>query len=169
MPDLEERDWLRPRLAALIGAGATGTFTRPELFIAWTTWFERVGADSGSVVLVVDDAQHADDALLDFLEHLLANAQSAIFVLALARPELLARRPTSAARRTSVIRLDPLDDDAMARLVDGLVVGLSDESRAAWSARAKGCRCSPSRPCAPSSTGTPWSLARAATCPPTAP
>ncbi len=138
VPDLEERDWLRPRLAALIRAGATGDFTRPELFIAWTTWFERVGADSGSVVLVVDDTQHADDGMLDFLEHLLANAQSAIFVLALARPELLARRPDLGGRRTSVIRLDPLDDDAMARLVDGLVDGLSDESRRALVARAEG-------------------------------
>ncbi len=138
VPDVEERDWLRPRLAALVRAGSPGDFSRPELFIAWTTWFERVGSDSDSVVLVVDDAQHADDALLDFLEHLLANARSAIFVLALARPELLGRRPGLGGRRTSVIRLDPLDDDAMANLVDGLVVGLSSGSRAALVGRAEG-------------------------------
>ncbi len=138
VPDMEERDWLRPRLAALVRAGSTTDFTRSELFIAWTTWFERVGADSGSVVLVVDDAQHADDALLEFLEHLVANAQSAIFVLALARPELLAHQPGLGGRRASVIRLDPLDNEAMAALVDGLVDGLSDQSRSALVGRAEG-------------------------------
>jgi class 3 adenylate cyclase len=138
VPDAEERDWLRPRLAALVRAGSTGDFTRPELFIAWTTWFERVGADSDSVVLVVEDAQHADDGMLDFLEHLLAHAQCGIFVLAMARPELLARRPGLGGRRTSVLRLDPLDDNAMAHLVDGLVVGLSPQSRAALVGRAEG-------------------------------
>ena len=138
VPDPEEREWRRPRLGALVRAGSTGDFTRPELFIAWTTWFERVGTDSSSVVLVVDDAQHADDALLDFAEHVLANAQSGIFVLALARPELLARRPVLGGRRTSVIRLDPLDDEAMSRLVDGLVVGLSSQTRRVLVGRAEG-------------------------------
>jgi hypothetical protein len=42
---------------------------------------------------VIDDAQHADDGLLDFLDHLLATARAPVFVLAIARPELLARRP----------------------------------------------------------------------------
>jgi class 3 adenylate cyclase/tetratricopeptide (TPR) repeat protein len=138
IPDAEEREWMRPRLAALVRAGSPGDFTRPELFIAWTTWFERVGADSDSVVLVVDDSQYADDALLDFLEHLLAHARSGVFVLALSRPELLTRRPGLGGRRGSVIRLDPLDDDAMARLVDGLVAGLSPDARTALVSRAEG-------------------------------
>ncbi len=138
VPDAEERDWLRPRLGALIGAGLGGGYARAELFNAWTTWFERVGADSDGVVLVVDDAQYADDALLDFADHLLATAQSPVFVLALARPELLARRATLGGRRAGVLRLDPLDDTAMAVLVDGLVSDLTATSRDALVARAEG-------------------------------
>ena len=40
------------------------------------------------------DAQHADDGLLDFLEHLVVTARAPVFVMALARPELLQRRPS---------------------------------------------------------------------------
>ena len=78
------------------------------------------------MVLVIDDAQHADDSLLDFLDHLLGTAQAPVFVLALARPELLSHRPALGGRRATVVRLDPLDDVAMARLVDGLVAGLPE-------------------------------------------
>ena len=76
------------------------------------------------MVLVLDDAQHADDGLLDFLDHLLSTARAPIFVLALARPDLLRRRPDLGGRRATVVRLEPLDDDAMATLVDGLVADL---------------------------------------------
>ncbi len=54
--------------------------------------------------------------LLDFLDHLLGTApRPASSSSRLARPELLARRPDLGGRRTTVVRLDPLDDAAMAR------------------------------------------------------
>lgn len=142
VPDRTERDWLRPRLAVLIGAGGSG-FAREDLFAAWTAFFEYLAAARGGdgatpVVLVIDDAQHADEGLLDFLDHLLSTASGAVFVLALARPELLARRPDLGGRRTTVIRLDPLDDVAMGRLVEGLVEGLPPVTRAALVGRAEG-------------------------------
>jgi len=138
VPDPDERDWLRPRLAALVGSGPGTGFTREELFAAWTVFLERIGEGRNPVVLVIDDAQYADDGLLDFLDHLLVAARSSIFVLALARPELLIRRPGLGGRRTTIVRLDPLDDAAMASLVDGLVVGLSPDTRAALVERAEG-------------------------------
>jgi class 3 adenylate cyclase/tetratricopeptide (TPR) repeat protein len=142
VPDRTERDWLRPRLAVLIGAGGSG-FAREDLFAAWTAFFEHMAADvtgdgAAPVVLVIDDAQYADEGLLDFLDHLLSTATGAVFVLALARPELLARRHELGGRRTTVIRLDPLDDAAMGRLLDGLVEGLLPATRAALIARAEG-------------------------------
>ncbi len=137
VPDDKERTWLRPRLAVLVSADPGAEFTRSELFVAWTTWLERIG-QGDTVVLVIDDAQHADDGLLDFLDHLLSTSYKAIFVLALARPELLERRPSLGGRRATVMHLDPLDDDAMARLVEGLVAGLTPESRAALVERAEG-------------------------------
>ena len=132
-----ERDWLRPRLAVLLGASPAGGFAREDLFAAWTAFLEQVGGDE-AVVLVLDDAQYADDGLLDFLDHLLVSAQAGIFVLALARPELLARRGDLGGRRASVIQLEALDDTAMAGLVDGLVVGLPESVRAALVERAEG-------------------------------
>jgi class 3 adenylate cyclase/tetratricopeptide (TPR) repeat protein len=138
VPDPEERDWLRPRLSALVGAGHAGGFAREDLFAAWTAFLERIGAGEHVVVLVIDDAQHADSGLLDFLDYLTTSAHSAIFVLALARPELLARRHDLGGRRATVLRLDPLEDAAMTRLVDGLVDGLPDETCAALVGRSEG-------------------------------
>jgi class 3 adenylate cyclase/tetratricopeptide (TPR) repeat protein len=138
VPEEADRDWLRPRLAVLLGAGAGSTFARPDLFAAWTAFLEYLGAQGEMVVLVVDDAHHADGGLLDFLDHLLETARAPIFVLALARPELLARRPALGGRRTSVVRLQPLDEAAMGTLVDGLVSGLPAATRAGLVQRAEG-------------------------------
>ena len=135
--DPGERDWLRPRLAALIGADAPTTLGRDDLFAAWTTFLERVGGDD-PVVFVVDDAQYADDGLLDFIDHLLATAQTPILVIALARPELLARRPELGGRRGSIIKLEPLNDAVMASMLDHLVTGLPDTVRATLVTRAEG-------------------------------
>ena len=136
--DPDERDWLRPRLAALVSAGPSAGFAREDLFAAWTAFLERLSEDGNAVVLVIDDAQYADDGLLDFLDHLLVSANAPILVLALARPELLDRRPDLGGRRSTVVRLDPLDDVTMAALVDGLVVGLPAQTRSALVARAEG-------------------------------
>ena len=138
VPETDERDWLRPRLAALVGASATGEFARDDLFAAWTAFLEHLADTSSAAVLVLDDAHHADDGLLDFVDYVLATARAPVFVLALARPELLMRRPELGGRRTTVLRLDPLDDTAMAALVDGLVVGLPDDTRRALVSRAEG-------------------------------
>ena len=138
VPVPEERDWLRPRLAALVGASQGAGFAREDLFSAWTAFLERLSEGGNAVVLVIDDAQFADDGLLDFLDSKLATARAPIFVLVLARPELLTRRPELGGRRASVVRLDPLDDAAMATLVDGLVVGLPAQVRTALVARAEG-------------------------------
>ena len=138
VPDPDEQAWLRPRLAMLFGVPGAGSFPREDLFAAWTGFFEHLAADGHPVVWVIDDAQYADDGLLDFVEHLLGTARIAVFVLALARPELLDRRPDLGGRRTAVIRLDALDEQAMAQLLDGLVVGLPDAARTALTSRADG-------------------------------
>ncbi len=137
--DPDEREWLRPRLAVLLGAGSGATL-RPGGHVRRLDRPSSSTSPSsgGIVVLVIDDAQHADDGLLDFLDHLLATARAPVFVLAVARPELLGRRPDLGGRRATVVRLEPLDDSAMADLVDGLVVGLPASTRAALVERAEG-------------------------------
>src|SRR5204862_5328145 len=63
-----------------------------------------------------------------------------IFVVTLARPELLERRPTWGAgqRRFSSLYLEPLTSRAMEELLTGLVPGLPSEVRDRILARAEG-------------------------------
>jgi hypothetical protein len=138
VPDTEERAWIAPRLAVLLGRGEGGTFERTDLFAAWTVFLERVG-EGDPVVLVFEDLHHADDGLLDLIDHLLDTARFPLFLLAITRPELLERRPGLAAgRRTTPLYLEPLPDLVMSELVEGLVHGLPDSARTALVERAEG-------------------------------
>ncbi len=138
LKDEQERDWLRPRLGALLGIGSVGTFQREDLFSAWTVFLERVGEDM-PVVLVIDDAQHADDGLLLFVEHLLTVDDFPCFILLLSRSGLLEEHPSLATnRRATVSHLGPLSDPDMGALLGGLVVGLPDASRDSLVMRSEG-------------------------------
>ncbi len=110
--DPDERRWVEPRLAGLLGLAELPSEGREELFAAWRTLFERIAAQAPTVLVFVD-LHWADQGLLDFVEDLLAWARtSPIFVVALARPELLERRPDwgSAVRSVTRINLEPLAD-----------------------------------------------------------
>ena len=138
--DGDERTWIEPRLLALLGLEAAPPGGRPELFAAWRTLFERIAAN-GTVALVFEDLQWSDDGLLDFIEHLLDwSGSHPIFVVTLARPELLDRRPGWGTDRRGAIamRLEPLARDAMRELLDGLVPGLPDATAERILARADG-------------------------------
>jgi class 3 adenylate cyclase len=140
VPDATERARLFDALASLLGlAGASG-MTREDLFSAWLTWFERLSQREGEALIwVVDDAHYADDGLLDFIEHLCTVAPVGLLVVLLARPELLARRPTLAAlRRANLIGLETLSRTDIAELFDGLVEGLPADLRNALVDRAEG-------------------------------
>ena len=127
--DETERRWMEPRLLQLLGLEATDADERPDresLFAAWRVFFERV-AERGVVVLVFEDLQWADDGLLDFIDHILEwSRDRPIYIISLARPELLdRRRDWGAGRRnfTSLV-LEPLEPDQMRELLSGLVPGL---------------------------------------------
>jgi len=139
VPDADEHAWLSPRLGVLLGFQAVGSFQRDDLFVAWTTFLHRVSEDSIPIVLVVEDAQHADDGLLSFLEHVMAVGSFPCFIALLARPSLVQTHASLMAnRRTSVVHLDVLSDEEMALLVDGLVSGLPGQVRASLVSRAEG-------------------------------
>jgi class 3 adenylate cyclase len=137
--DEAEREWMAPRLDALLGTGSAGTFAREDLFAAWVTFLERAGAESDSVVLLIEDGQHADDGLIAFVEHLLSVGSFPCFVMMMARPGLLDTHPALATnRRTTVVHLPTLSDVDMAQLLDGLVRGLPDDVRQRLADRAEG-------------------------------
>ncbi len=138
--DADERAFVEPRVAHLLGLEEGASFQREELFAAWRAFFERL-ADVYPTVLAFEDMQWADASLLDFIEYLLEWArQSPIFVVTSARPELLEKRPTWGAgkRNFTSIYLEPLSEQAMQELLTGLVPGLPRDLRDQILARAEG-------------------------------
>ena len=115
----DERDWVRPALLHLLGLEALAEGDRGRLFAAWRLFIERM-ADSAPVMLVFEDLQWADQALLDFLEYLLEWSRDLpLFVLALARPELAGLRPGwgAASRSHTSLVLEPLAGPVMRELL----------------------------------------------------
>ncbi len=137
--DPEEQAWIEPALLALLGIGADRSGSE-QLFAAWRTFFERMAA-TGTLALVFEDLHWADAGTLDFIEHLLEWSRSSpIFIVTLARPELLDRRPGWGAgqRNFTSLYLEPLAEGDMRRLLDGLVPGLPADAVDAIVSRADG-------------------------------
>ncbi|MEK6720685.1 MAG: adenylate/guanylate cyclase domain-containing protein [Chloroflexota bacterium] len=139
VPDEAERRWIEPALLALLGVG-TGTGGSEQFFGAWRTFFERM-AETGTVALVFEDLHWADTGTLDFIDHLLEWSRSSpIFIVTLARPELLERRSDWGAgkRNFSSLYLEPLSEPAMRELLAGLIPGLPERAVRAIVGRADG-------------------------------
>ena len=81
--DPEERTWLQPRLGALLGHVRRGELQARGPVRRLDPFLHRLSDDGDPVVLLIDDAQHADDGLLDFVEHLLAVGAFPCFVMLL--------------------------------------------------------------------------------------
>jgi class 3 adenylate cyclase/tetratricopeptide (TPR) repeat protein len=140
LSDKGERDWVEPRLAHLLGLEERQVHEREDLFAGWRLFFERM-AEANPVVLVFEDMHWADASLLEFVEYLLEWSRNyPIFVLTLARPELVERHPQWGAgkRNFTSLSLEPLSQTAMEELLEGFVPGLPDELRAQILARAEG-------------------------------
>ncbi len=138
VPDAEERRWIESALLALLGFDSG--IGAEQLFGAWRTFFERLAA-TAPVVLVFEDFHCADSGLLDFVDHLMEWSRNVpIYVLTLARPELLERRETWGAgkRNFTSLYLEPLSDPAMRALLAGLVPGLPTAAVKAIIERADG-------------------------------
>jgi class 3 adenylate cyclase len=134
------RDWLtdagaeRPAettelLAATIGASEMDIPDRSQLFLAWREAVELAAAKR-PLVLLIEDIHWSSDSLLDLIEFILQpRGDSSILMLALARPELLERRPTwGGGRRNHLsIALEPLDPESIGDLVRGLLEGAAPE------------------------------------------
>ena len=133
-----ERRWIEPALLTLLGI-ETGIGAE-QLFGAWRTFFERLAA-SGPVILVFEDLHWADSGTLDFIDHLLEWSRATpLYIVTLARPELLERRPAWGAghRNFTSLYLEPLSEPAMRALLAGLVPGLPESAVRAVVARAEG-------------------------------
>ena len=140
VPDPEERRFVEPRLAHLLGLEEHSSSDRIDLFSGWRLFFERMSRQN-PIVMVFEDLQWADAAMLDFISYLLDwSKDHPVFVVALARPEFLERRPGwgSGTRAHTSVFLEPLSDDAMDDLLRGLVPGLPEDLRKQIRERAEG-------------------------------
>jgi class 3 adenylate cyclase/tetratricopeptide (TPR) repeat protein len=140
LPDADERQFVERRVAQLLGLGDQEPRERQDLFAAWRLFFERL-ADVNPTVLAFEDMQWADESLLDFVEYLLEwSRNSPLYVITVARPELLERRANWGAghRNFSSLYLEPLSSAAMEELLSGLVPGLPRDVHEQILARAEG-------------------------------
>ena len=150
------RAWVEKALLQLLGvAGGGGSFgaasgpggfasggsiSSGELFGAWRAFFEALSA-RGTVVLVFQDVHWADAGTLDFIDHLVEwSREFPIFILSLARPELLDERPAwSTVRRSfTTVFLEPLSTHSMRQLLTGFVPQLPEKTVEAIVAQAEG-------------------------------
>ena len=138
VPDESEREWIGPALLTLLGF--EGGLAADQLFGAWRTFFERI-AENGPVALVFEDMHFADAGSLDFIDHLLDFSRGLpIYVVTLARPDLIERRQDWGAGKRNFVSLylEPLSEANMRELLAGLVPGMPEKAIATVVARADG-------------------------------
>lgn len=124
--DREEAD--ATRIASIAGF-ADDPVPSEEIPWAVRRFFEALAAERQLVVLI-DDLQWAQPALVDLVEHLLDLGHGAILVVAIARPEFADERPEWLARSNrAFIRLDALGDTEAAVLLDQLAPDLPSGPR----------------------------------------
>ena len=123
LPEGSERPWFRQRLLPLLGIEASSQAAREEFFAAWRRFLEHLAEERPSV-LVFEDLHWADDAMLDFLEHLADRAEGVpLLVVGTARPELFEHHPEYANGLPNATRINlaPLTRDETARLIAALL------------------------------------------------
>ena len=123
--DETERDWVRARLAPLVGAAVQvdSTVERTEAFTAWRRFLEAL-AEHRTTIVVFEDLHWADAAMLDFIEHLVDWASSVpLMVICTARPELYDSHPGwgGGKRNSSTLNLSPLTKEETSELIAGLL------------------------------------------------
>jgi len=126
IPDAADAAWVERHLRPLAGLETDEAWTgdrRSEAFAAWRRFFETL-AETRPLVLVFEDLHWADDALLDFVDHLVDWAGGVpVLALCTARPELLTRRPGWGGGKvnSSTLLLSPLSEHETAELVHALL------------------------------------------------
>ncbi len=111
LDDVKIDERVREPLRAVLGEDVQ---TTPQE-IAWA--FRKLVEAAAPVVVVFDDVHWGEDAFLDLIEHLELLAKAPILVVAIARPELLDRRPQWPVG----VRLEPLAEKEVELLIDGRV------------------------------------------------
>jgi predicted ATPase/class 3 adenylate cyclase len=138
VPDAEDRRFVLPRLAHLIGLEERTAPDKQDLFAAWRLFFERM-AEQSPVLMVFEDMQWADPSLLEFTSYLMEWSRAyPLFVMSLVRPDSPAAGLAATTRNATLIHLEPLSPAAMNTLLTGLVPGLPEALTERIRGRAEG-------------------------------
>jgi predicted ATPase len=130
----EATAWVSGQLLRLVGGSQTPAAlhlhddSSEEMLAVWRRFIYALAANR-PLALVIEDAQWADAALLDFIESLVDPAvappagAAPLLVLVSARPELVERRPGWGRQRGAgaTIRLEPLSDHETGMLLTALL------------------------------------------------
>jgi class 3 adenylate cyclase/tetratricopeptide (TPR) repeat protein len=140
--EADDAEWLNARLGPLVGLAGGGETDREESYRAWQRFIEFIAA-RGPLVLLFEDLHWADNALLEFVEHLVDwSSGQPILVLCTGRPELYESHPAwgGGKRNSTTVALSPLSQEETARLVAALLdtAVLPAETQAALLDRAGG-------------------------------
>jgi class 3 adenylate cyclase/tetratricopeptide (TPR) repeat protein len=143
--EASEREWFAERIAPLVGATtaeAAGAVERSQSFAAWRRFLEAI-AWKAPLVLAFEDLHWADDAMLEFVEHVADwSTGMPLLIVCTARPELYEHRPGwgGGKRNSTTASLTPLTTDETARLIAALLARavLPVETQAALLERAGG-------------------------------
>ncbi len=124
IPDADERRWLEPRLAQLIGLQEPGASERQDLFAAWRRFYERLSEEMPTV-MVFEDMQWADPSLVEFIDYLLDwSRDHRIFIVTLGRAGEPQR---GSARGHTALHLESLSARVMEEMITAVVPGLPRE------------------------------------------
>lgn len=116
-------------LAATVGAENAETAAPTELFAAWRSAIARAASEQ-PLVLIFEDLHWSSDSLLDLVEFVMdPNEPVPVLTLAIARPELIDRRPAWGGGRRNFVSLylDPLPEADIVAVVSPLLEGAPDE------------------------------------------
>ncbi|MGH2704902.1 MAG: BTAD domain-containing putative transcriptional regulator [Actinomycetota bacterium] len=136
----DDGEWIAQQIS-----GAIGLHPQPgrpdELFPAVRRFYE-VLAERGPLVVVFEDLHWAEPTLLDLIEYLAGWARGPLFLLCVARPELLEERPAwgAGSANADTLFLDPLGSAETEQLISERLGGgaLPTETRMAIGETAQG-------------------------------
>jgi class 3 adenylate cyclase/tetratricopeptide (TPR) repeat protein len=119
--DIADSPWLRQRLRPLVGLEAPEA-SREENFTGWLRYLELLAEDA-PLIAVFEDLHWADEALLEFIEHVAEFAEGVpLLLIGTARPELHARVSWGGKLRNLLtINLTPLSEADTMRLISNLL------------------------------------------------
>jgi class 3 adenylate cyclase/predicted ATPase len=120
----EDSELVAQGITAVVGQSEGAAASPEETFWAVRKLFEALARDR-PLMVVLEDLEWAEPTFLDLVEYVLGFASAPIFLVAVARPDLLERRPSWTAPRpnSTLLVLKPLPERESESLFDHLLEG----------------------------------------------